>query len=77
MAQLQGQSGGDGLTGRTTILPLQGSMDLVAPLTARTDINVPLSGTFGVGFSDLVGIITIGIWNDEGRWIDNENWKDN
>jgi HSP90 family molecular chaperone len=50
MAQLQGKSGGDDMTGRVGELPMQGSVDMVVALTGRTDKNTPLAGTFGVGF---------------------------
>jgi len=50
MAQLQGQSGGDDITGRVGVLPMQASVDKVAAITGRTDKNTILAGTFGVGF---------------------------
>jgi HSP90 family molecular chaperone len=54
MAQLQGQSGGDDITGRVGVLPMQGSVDMVAALTGRTDKNTPLAGKFGLGFVSII-----------------------
>jgi hypothetical protein len=55
MAQLQGKSGGDDMTGRVGELPMQGSVDMVAALTGRTDKNTPLAAKFGLGFMNLTG----------------------